>query len=187
MAVWSKTYKVVKQKELGYAYPFGSSGESYDGIDRLFHANWPGWKIIDAIKAKRKIGQGEIINNPQLEQLVSNFYYQFIMGLFPDYNLVNNQTVADFVCDFLFHKQYDAVKVINTVAARFMPISASSTKVAPGAVAIMNAKPNDYYRLLKASRTTYYNDPSFFGSKVKFSPKLAKALINRVNSFPQNA
>lgn len=194
MSNYLTTFQKFKQNEGGYNSPFGGSGETYKGIDRLFHATWPGWRTIDAYKSKYGTPKREaVIDDPVLDMAVADFYREYLNRMVDPEKIVN-QTLADFVCDFLVHKQYDAIKVINSVAATTIHAAAmnvvlqtNATSITDSVLFVMNAVPYIYYVYLLDARRKYYANPALFGSKLKFSPALIAAFLNRVNKFPNQA
>jgi lysozyme family protein len=59
--------------EGGYANIQGDrGGETYRGISRRAHPDWPGWPIIDGFKLQSPIRHNQIF--PQLEDSVGRFY-----------------------------------------------------------------------------------------------------------------
>lgn len=188
MSEFLLTYKKVLQNEGGYNRPFRESGETYKGIDRSYFPNWPGWKIIDGYKAANGVPPEEYVyNDAQLENYVMQWYIQYLSKVI-DMPSIINQTLADFVADFIVHKLYDAIAVINAVAAT-MPEKFNTSKyvVQPGIIYLMNKYTADFYTKLKYARIEYYRNPATFGSKLQFSTVLQNSFINRVNNFPDTA
>lgn len=187
MAKWITTYNTVLKHEGGYARARAASGETYKGIDRKYHPNWRGWVIIDQIKAGRKgkgIKEQETFNfNTQLEKAVSDFYKDYL-GKMVDVEAFVSQDTANMVADFLTHKQYDAVKVINKTAQQLGSVATAATKVTPDIVNTANGKASEFYKQLRNNRIAYYKNPSLFGSTLKFSTPYIKAFVARVNRFP---
>lgn len=188
MSNYINTYNRVLLSESGYAAPFRDSGETYKGIDRKYFPAWQGWAIVDAYKSQYGIPkQYTIINNPTLESYVAAFYKDYL-GKIVNIESIENQNLADFTADFLIHKQYDAVKVINAVAAKFNPAPPTAQNIiTPGIVTVMNSHPQFFYSLLKEYRAYYYYNPATFGSSLRFSASLITAFLTRVNKFPATA
>lgn len=98
------SYLLAKQKtgknEGGYANVTNDSGgETYCGISRVWWPKWKGWKIIDAIKANRKIKRYEYIHDPVLEQLVDDFYKATFWDVLKADD-IDDQEVAERLYDF---------------------------------------------------------------------------------------
>ena len=67
MAEFRQAYDIMLLNEGGYInhkVPGDSGGQTYAGIARNFHANWPGWALID----------NNDLDNPMLTELVFEFY-----------------------------------------------------------------------------------------------------------------
>lgn len=193
MSNYITTYNTVIKNEGGYAFPFGDSGETYKGIDRKWHPNWPGWKIIDAYKATHQLKQYDVIPNVDLENWVAAFYKDYL-SRHVNIESISNQVLSDMVADFLIHKQYDAIKVINAVALivasairSTVIVNKESDKISASVLFMMNAAPAVFYVYLKDARKKYYSNPAMYGSSLKFSAALVSSFLNRVNSFPQTA
>jgi hypothetical protein len=192
MSVWKTTYNKILKNEGGYNRPVGSSGETYKGIDRKYNGSWNGWAIIDKIKAQRGktgIRENEKFNsNTQLENLVAQFYKEYI-NRFVNIEAIQNQTAADMVADFIFHKQYDAIKVINATAqaiAGLYPPIVSNNSITADIVTLANNRLKSFYEALYNNRIRYYQNPrNFQGTTAPvFSAAYVKAFINRVKAFP---
>lgn len=98
MSNFDTALKILLYNEGGYNNnPNDKGGETYCGIARRYHNNWYGWKLIDAIKAKRTIKNEEIIKDADVVQAVYNFY----IAQFNDKALhtINNTGVASLIFD----------------------------------------------------------------------------------------
>lgn len=100
MADFKTAYKITMANEGGYANnPADSGGETWKGIARKKHPDWPGWGIIDHYKNKIKSGFPESLKDaPGLQESVEMFYK---VG-FWDYlklDQVNNQKIANELFD----------------------------------------------------------------------------------------
>lgn len=74
MAEFAPADKKRARNEGGYANnKADAGGETYAGIARNFHPNWPGWKLIDAAKARPDFPRC-LVRVSQLQQLVVNFF-----------------------------------------------------------------------------------------------------------------
>jgi lysozyme family protein len=78
-----------------------AGGETYMGISRNSNPDWPGWKIIDAVKKQRKLKWNEKINDPKLTALVydraKKRYWDVIRG-----DEINNQQVAELIFELFW-------------------------------------------------------------------------------------
>ncbi len=104
-ASFLKAYLIVKKLEGGYVSPATAAsigdkgGETYKGVARNFNPNWAGWKIIDAYKAKNSLKWNQVINDPELDQLVKNLFKKNYWDVLYLDNL-NNQTLANLIFDY---------------------------------------------------------------------------------------
>lgn len=90
--------KVLKH-EGGYVNdPDDRGGETYKGIARNIHPKWSGWIIIDTRKVLSDFPK--ILDEiPQLQQLVSDFYYENFWSIIRG-DRINNQLMAESIFDF---------------------------------------------------------------------------------------
>lgn len=108
----------VIKNEGGYAAPFGKSGETYMGIDRLHQPSWPGWVIIDNHKITvGPISNKTVLNNSRLYQLVFNFYKNKFWPA-SKAGLLKNQPLANMYFDFYFHKPAIAVAALKKASGK---------------------------------------------------------------------
>lgn len=86
-----------------------NGGETYKGISRKFHPDWEGWSFIDKNKPLKR---GQIIDNPELSNMVKTFYkinyWDKIKGDF-----YNSQELADEIYD-------TAINMGVSTSARFL-------------------------------------------------------------------
>ena len=96
MSKFEVAFKLVMGEDGGYANdPDDTGGETYAGISRRFHPEWPGWKRIDEVKAKCG---GLLPNNfmipdlkPQVKAFYKKNYWNKVFGdAVIDQSLVNN-------------------------------------------------------------------------------------------------
>jgi len=72
MANFEPAYKITRAHEGGYANsPTDKGGETWRGVARKANAAWPGWKIVDAIKATNPASLDvALAGNKELDALV---------------------------------------------------------------------------------------------------------------------
>lgn len=71
MTAFERALKFTLRWEGGYSnHPSDPGGETYRGITRKNHGDWPGWEIIDRIKPP----SGQVIDDPELEVAIGEFY-----------------------------------------------------------------------------------------------------------------
>ncbi len=76
MAEFDRAFNKTIIIEGGYSFdPVDAGGETWHGISRRFHPNWPGWVIIDKEKTK-KLDFLEVLleSNDELTELEKQFY-----------------------------------------------------------------------------------------------------------------
>jgi lysozyme family protein len=92
MAELSKALSRVLGFEQGYVNdPDDPGGETYDGISRRYHPEWPGWKLLDSTRDKESLRE-------KLQPLVDDFYRAEFWNHFQG-DLIRVQAVADELMD----------------------------------------------------------------------------------------
>jgi lysozyme family protein len=78
MAHFEQAYAITRKAEGGYANKVGDTGgETWRGVSRHNNANWPGWHIVDAVKATHPANLNAALEaRPDLEALVVALYKQ---------------------------------------------------------------------------------------------------------------
>jgi lysozyme family protein len=79
--------------------PDDRGGETYRGVARKFHPKWPGWEIVDKLKAEHQTDfEKQLDENQELQKLVESFYREFfwkpILG-----DQINDQALANELFD----------------------------------------------------------------------------------------
>lgn len=169
-----------------------SAGHTYAGITYKFYPKWPGWPLLFQLARQRfgsrPIPRYTVFQNAQLERLVAEFYRQEFWVKLMQGDTFKNQTLANFIYDFLVHKKYDAIAVVNHTARSMAPrVVTSATRITPQVIALANTFQTVFYARLRANREAYYRNPrNILGTKERaFSTALANAFIrDRVNKFP---
>lgn len=183
MASFQISKMFTKDLEGGY-WNDPSAGHTYAGITWRYYPQWPGWKTLFQLA---KAQYGSITKTPRyakfnshvLDKHIADFYnnrhwLQLIRG-----SDINSQNIANMMYDFVVHKEYDAIEVINTTARQINPtVRVSNTAVTPAVVALFNANPALAYERLYNNRLAYYRQPG------KFSKSLRDAFVKRVLKFP---
>lgn len=114
MADFKTAYKITMAHEGGYANnPNDSGGETWKGIARKKHPDWPGWGVVDHYKNKIKTGfPNTLATAPGLQAEVESFY----KVVFWDYlklDQIKDQRIANELFD-------TAVNMGQGVAALFI-------------------------------------------------------------------
>lgn len=102
-------------------------------------------------------------------------------------SMLRNQDIANFLYDFIVHKQYDAIAVINHTVRQLAPHTKSNAfRLTPAVVAVINNNQSRFYNMARRNRLAYYNKPSAIpGTRHKsFSKSMAQAFNERVLRFP---
>jgi lysozyme family protein len=85
--------------------PLDLGGETYKGISRKFHPNWPGWAILDGMADKNE-------KNEELDKLVQEFYLEAFWKAYAEG--ISDQDVAEKVFSlFVNMSPRSATKVIQ--------------------------------------------------------------------------
>jgi lysozyme family protein len=167
--------KYILPSEGGYSnIPEDKGGETYAGIARNFHPNWPGWTYIDFVKKTK----GPIARNtkfPDVQYQVDDFYLNWWNS--QRFGEIKSQDVANLLFDYNVNSSSLAIKAIQRIVN--VPVDGG---MGPKTIAAINASdPTKVYTALKAERKAFYD------SIVKRDPtqeKFYAGWMNRIASFP---
>ncbi|WP_299760856.1 glycosyl hydrolase 108 family protein [uncultured Pontibacter sp.] len=185
MANYDISYRALIPREGGYANVPGDMGkETYQGISRKFWPNWPGWALIDAIKAVRPLEQGEVIHDYNLKVLVKNFYRQSFWNTMLG-NSIKNQQIADILFDSHVLMGGNGIEVAQRVLRQLgfavdVDGVVGTKQTLP---ALNNVDANLFYQKFKEARKAYHI------ATVNAKPsqgKFLKGWLSRVDSFPDS-
>lgn len=175
MASFKTAYeKYIKPWEGGYAFVAGDKGgETYAGIARNFHPDWPGWSYIDQVKKTRSIKHNE--HFPALDEKVEKFFNDFWNT--QRLSEIKSQEVANIIYDFYVNSEKSAIKVVQ----RLVGVSQDGLIGPKTLQAINSFNPAELNNLIKEEREKFYlrivdRDPT----QLKF----ITGWMNRINSFP---
>lgn len=100
MADFERAHAKTAANEGGYANdPIDAGGETWKGISRRFHPQWPGWAIIDAEKERGADGlQDRLRHNTRLTFHEMQFYREQFWNRF-DGDSIRAQVIADELFD----------------------------------------------------------------------------------------
>lgn len=74
MADFDKAFNKTMANEGGYSFdPADVGGETFKGISRVYHPQWPGWKIIDSAKSSSDFPKN-LNSDEDLQQMIRAFY-----------------------------------------------------------------------------------------------------------------
>jgi lysozyme family protein len=106
-------FPVIERREGGYVNdPADLGGETYCGISRKAHKDWPGWIIIDGSKPLKT---NQVLDGPILRALVEDFYFDYWENCKAGEFLNNRLSLHHF--DFAVNSgQKNAAKLLQSVA-----------------------------------------------------------------------
>ncbi len=166
--------------EGGYAPAFGVSGETYKGIDRKHQPGWAGWRIVDSVKRTKGLRKYDVINNAELDRLVTDFYYK---NFWPKSKagLIKNDVLANNYFDFYFHKPAIAEAALMAAAGK---------RNIYDAINVANTSPADVYAKFYDFRIAHYKNQWMNGSgknRIYYSPTgTQKTQLRRAQSYPDS-
>lgn len=110
MADFAGYFPTLLRNEGGYChYPTDPGGETYRGIARVYHPTWPGWAVVDAVKAERGLPNPVpttdwsplstvLIDDPALGPYVLSFYQALYWNSL-ELSQVHSQALANQMAD----------------------------------------------------------------------------------------
>jgi len=218
MADFSKYFPLLVANEGGYVFdPHDPGGETWRGIARVYHPNWPGWKLVDSYKAKtdwppncnlfprNKLATSILQKDKNLAKLVEDFYKaQYWDSL--HLSGINNQCIASQLCDIGVNSGTGRVGFLAqyTLANSFGWHGAIDGKIGPMTTDAINAAPaSEYYQALVNLRRSFYQyraghteaisaDTAGFLKSVHLAPdasmqRYLPSWLNRINAIPFTA
>lgn len=88
---FDKAYDITMGYEGGYSDdPVDRGGESYKGISRRWHPNWPGWVLIDGYKKKNPDKIPSILYKDSVLNQLTRAFYKDHYWTKPHFNKVDN-------------------------------------------------------------------------------------------------
>jgi lysozyme family protein len=155
MADFQVAYQIVHGNEGGYAnHPSDKGKETYMGISRRWHPDWPGWIAVDAYKAANgRPKNGQFLNVSGLLDDVIAFYksrWNDIHG-----SQIKSQAVANIIYDFATGTG-SAVRVVQGVLVQLGYALSLDNAIGPQTLAAINAaEPAQLHNAIKAARLAY--------------------------------
>lgn len=183
---------VTKDLEGGY-WNDPSAGHTYNGITFRYFPKWEGWKILFSLANRRfggiaKTPRYTLFNDEKLSAAVDGFKKREFWDKFIGDNRLLNQDIANFIYDFVFHKKFDAIAVVNhTAKSMNKNVGIRNDRLSDQVVQLINNNQVIFYTALRNNRKLYYQNPKNIpGTKSRaFSRSLSNAFIrDRVNKFP---
>jgi lysozyme family protein len=161
MADFKIAYAETMKIEGGYASnPSDKGGETWKGISRHYHPNWPGWSIIDSFKNTTKFEEN-LKASQTLQRLVLEFYKEEFWDVMK-LDQVENQFVANEMFDtgvnmdphYAIEFLQKAIKVTSQI-----PIVVDG-KMGPASVDAINhhPKPTQVLKLMNCQQGVRYMD-----------------------------
>lgn len=99
MADFTNAFNLVIANEGGYTNdPDDPGGETYKGLARNMHSNWPGWAIIDNMKLQSGF-PANLDQNNQLQEMISDFYRETFWNKMNG-DKIQVQDIANSIFDF---------------------------------------------------------------------------------------
>lgn len=170
-----------------------SAGFTYAGITAKYFPNWRGWPILQRLAAARgwrslaSVPRYTKFNDRELDKAIAEFYHQNFWLKVMQGDKFRNQQIQSLIYDFLVHKMYDAVAVVNHTARTINKnVAIKKTVITDEVINLANTFQKRFYDLLIENRKLYYRNPKRFAgtNEDKFSSKMITAFVNRVNKFP---
>ncbi len=101
------------------------------------------------------------------------------------FNKINNQTIANFLYDFILHKLYDAITITNNVAKVLRPsVEARENRLTDDVIKVINGSPKIFYASIWAARINYYLGGRTLKGTAKFSKPTIANFVARTKKFP---
>ncbi len=176
MANFLTAYNATMNNEGGYRnVSYDKGGETYKGIARNYHPDWPGWSIVDSYKQTHTLKTGAIINDTRLDGLVMSFYQD---SFWTPANLanVNNQSLANLCFDIVVqHGRGPTVINKGLVLLETIPVI---NKVTADSVRVMNKYPQNAYNNIVQQRIDYINSLSLGPDQAGVLAR-AKSFLNK--------
>ncbi len=173
MAEATEPIKISLQNEGGYAAAYGTSGETYMGIDRKQHPKWTGWPLIDVYKRSvGPVGEKKVIKDDRLFKLVFDFYYTKFWPSSQAGKLTNQQ-LANMYFDFYFHKP--------SIAQAALMKAANKTNFQE-AIKVANVYPASVYENLFKLRILHYSN-KWMNGKTSTYVKSKAGVLARAKRF----
>jgi lysozyme family protein len=158
MADFMKAARIGERNEGGWCDVAGDrGGETYRGIARNSHPEWPGWPLIDAWKTINgtphwnKVFTDDDI--PGLEALVIAFFKAEFWDTMKGDD-INSDLFAEYFYDWYLTSQHKAVEKLQEV----LEISPTTGTFGPITLAKVNVAGDDLLTKIHSRRVQYYQD-----------------------------
>ena len=156
-------------------------GETYMGVARNLHPKWQGWVIIDAYKEEfGEIKRNTKIDNPQLTQLVKDFYRK---TFYDNYRIesINNGPLQEIIFDWCVNSGHWGSRGVQRTLNQFFNTDLKMDGIIGKNTlsVIISCEPKALFDAIKAARIRYYYTIAKRGQ----NHKLLKGWLNRINSI----
>lgn len=180
MSNFLPAYHVSMKFENGYSnLASDAGGETYFGVSRVSHPDWPGWKLIDQ---QKKFYPGGVIPRYtkfdiyELDKMLQTFYReQFWNRISGDG--ITTQQVAGMLFDWTITSHYAVRETQRVLVSDFKAQIAIDNAFGPKTLAALNEAPQrDFYAVLRECRANYYRRLD--------QPQNLQGWLARVHAFP---
>lgn len=179
--MFSDFLPILRRSEGGYSnVAADKGGETYAGITKKNYPTWAGWQIVATAKPK----QGQIIVNPQLEALVSDFYKKNFWDLLQCDKF--SKYVGMNLCDFAINSGVNtAAKSFQQVINSLLPTGAM-TLVADGKIGALTIAAANKLNQQKLNDALLEFRKKFYQNIVDNNPtqrQFLRGWLNRLTDF----
>jgi hypothetical protein len=117
------------------------SGETYRGIDRGFHPNWAGWKLIDNYKKQFGTPKRYSFFSAGIGQLINNEVEKFWTGWWNKYGFqqLKNNDLAGLLYAWCAQGPTRAIDQINDIGKKYGAKKTNKATITPEVAAAINA------------------------------------------------
>jgi len=182
MKTFDELFDGVIKHEGYYANVTGDKGgETYMGVARNLHPNWDGWQIIDTYKeAFGVLKRNTKINNPELTQLVKDFYKQ---AFYDNYNIerINNGSLQEIIFDWCVNSGHWGSKgVQRTLNQVFNAELRIDGIIGKQTLSVINGYESEsLFKAIKQERIRFYKNIAKKGQNYRF----LNGWLKRINYF----
>jgi len=179
--MFSDFLPILRRSEGGYSnLAADKGGETYAGITKKNFPTWAGWQIIATTKPK----QGQIIVNPRLEALVSEFYKKNFWDVLRCDEL--SKYVGMNLCDFAINSGVNtAAKSFQQVINSLLP-TGTMTLVADGKIGALTLAAANKLNQQKLNDALLEYRKKFYQKIVDNNPtqkQFLRGWLNRLTDF----
>jgi lysozyme family protein len=182
MVTFNDLFRKVIKHEGYYANVKGDrGGETYMGVARNLHPNWPGWCIIDEYKKiVGTIDHNEKIQNLELYKLVKAFYKGKFYNRF-NIGEINHGSLQEIIFDWCVNSGSFGSRGVQRVLNRYFGFCLKMDGIIGTltASAINSIDPETLFDAIKTARINFYHKIAQKGQNHKF----LRGWLNRINKI----